>query len=186
VTVDREQQLVELVSESGEAIGSSTVARAHTAPGALHRAFSVLLFDDRGRTLLQQRSAVKTRFPLRWANACCGHPAPGEDVVMAAGRRLKEELGVRGVPLAEAGVYTYVASDPTTGRVEHEYDHVLVGRVGSGVELTADPDEVYATRWAPGETLSATTDEYAPWLAGVLTVARASGALSDTSLPQSY
>ena len=47
-----------------------------------------------GRTLLQQRAAAKTRFPLRWANACCGHPAPGEAVTVAAARRLGEELGV--------------------------------------------------------------------------------------------
>ena len=51
----------------------------------LHRAFSVLLFDDDGRTLLQQRAAVKSRFPSRWANTCCGHPGPGEPVVEAAG-----------------------------------------------------------------------------------------------------
>jgi isopentenyl-diphosphate delta-isomerase len=186
VTVEREQELVELVSPSGEPIGSATVAQAHTAPGALHRAFSVLLFDDRGRALLQQRAAVKTRFPLLWANACCGHPAPGETVIAAADRRLAEELGVRQVALAEVGVYTYLAGDPTTGRVEHEYDHVLVGRVGHNLELTADPDEVFATRWVPTDTLTASGAEYAPWLAGVLTVARTSPALSDSAPPRSY
>jgi isopentenyl-diphosphate delta-isomerase len=186
VTVERELQLVELVSPTGEAIGSSTVAEAHTSPGALHRAFSVLLFDERGRTLLQQRAAVKTRFPLRWANSCCGHPAPGEGVIAAAGRRLTEELGVKRVQLAEAGVYTYLASDPTTGRVEHEYDHVLVGRVGSDLELAADPDEVFATRWVRGEALTGSGDDYAPWLAGVLAVARTSSVLSDTSPTDTY
>ncbi len=174
MTVERELQLVELVSPAGDAIGTSTVATAHAAPGSLHRAFSVLLFDPEGRTLLQQRAATKTRFPLRWANTCCGHPGPGESVIAAATRRLMEELGVGNVTLAQVGVYTYRASDPATGRVEHEYDHVLVGRVPADLPVRPDPSEVVATRWIASEDLTATDEEYAPWLAGVLTVAHSS------------
>jgi len=51
---------------------------------------SVLLFDQEGQVLIQQRAAVKTRFPLQWANTCCGHPAPGQPVVEAAAIRLRE------------------------------------------------------------------------------------------------
>jgi isopentenyl-diphosphate delta-isomerase len=174
-----EHALVELVSPDGTPIGSSTVDEAHAGEGRLHRAFSVLLFDTEGRTLLQRRSATKTRFPLRWANACCGHPAPGDDVVAAAIRRLAEELGVRGVGLAPVGILTYAASDPATGRVEREYDHVLVGHVGSGLTSTPDPAEVASLRWAaPSAVLDDLTGtqsaEYAPWLPGVLRIALAS------------
>ena len=105
--------------------------RRTSAPGRLHRAFSVLLIDPPGRVLLQQRAAVKTRFPLRWANACCGHPAPGEDAARRRGnRRLREEIGV-GAGRADRGraCTSYYAEDPATGRVEYEYDHVLLGRI---------------------------------------------------------
>jgi isopentenyl-diphosphate Delta-isomerase len=170
----REETLVELVDADGRAIGSATVTLAHTAPGLLHRAFSVLLVDPDGRLLVQQRSAAKTRFALRWANACCGHPAPGESVAVAATRRLGEELGVREVPLTPLGVYRYQASDRATGLVEHEYDHVLLGRVASGVRLEPDPAEVAALRWLhPAQVrdhLAGSVDSYAPWLAGVLSV----------------
>ena len=87
----------------------------------------MLLVDPDGRVLLQRRAAVKTRFPLRWANSCCGHPAPGEPLAEAANRRLREELGAGPVELTEVGVYVYYAEDPATGRVEFEYDHVLRG-----------------------------------------------------------
>ena len=123
----REDHLVELVDSSGVVIGSSTVSEAHTAPGQLHRAFSVFVRDPSGRVLLQQRAAVKTRFPLRWANTACGHPVPGEDLPTAAARRVSEEVGIDGVELTPVGVYAYYAEDPETGRVEYEYDHVLVG-----------------------------------------------------------
>lgn len=168
----RESHLVELVDATGAATGSCTVAEAHTAPGRLHRAFSVLLVDDRGRVLVQQRASVKTRFALRWANACCGHPAPGQPVSEAAAQRLVEEIGVRGVALEEAGVHPYRAEDPRTGRVEHEYDHVLLGRVTPEVAMRPDPAEVAQVDWVEADTLRSglVTDptRYAPWLAGVV------------------
>lgn len=175
MTAERELHLVELVALDGRATGSATVAEAHAAPGMLHRAFSVLLFDDDGRTLLQQRAAVKSRFPNRWANTCCGHPGPGEPVVEAAARRLKEELGIAGVGLADIGVYAYAATDPATGRVEREYDHVVVGRVRGSVSTAADPAEVAELRWAEVHALSGDLTEnpatYAPWLRGVVGIA---------------
>jgi isopentenyl-diphosphate delta-isomerase len=171
--MSREQMLVELVDLDGLTVGSTTVAAAHTAPGRLHRAFSVLLVDKAGRLLLQQRAAAKTRFPLRWANACCGHPAPAKDLVADASRRLDDELGLGSIALTPAGVYVYRALDPVTERIEHEYDHVLVGEVAGEIPRP-DPAEVAALRWAdPDEVRRAITTEpwsYAPWLAGVLAV----------------
>jgi isopentenyl-diphosphate delta-isomerase len=168
----REEQLVELVDEYGTAVGETSVRLAHEPPGRLHRAFSVFLTDGAGRILLQRRAAVKTRFPLRWANSCCGHPGPEEPLAEAANRRLGEELGVPAVALTECGVHLYRADDPDTGRVEVEYDHVLRGALPAGVEVRPDPDEVAEVRWVdPAEAaadLVARPEAYAPWLVGVL------------------
>jgi isopentenyl-diphosphate delta-isomerase len=172
--VTREQHLVELVDTAGNAIGRTTVAEAHQSPGQLHRAFSVVLLDPRGRVLLQKRAASKIRFPLRWANACCGHPEPGVPVAQAANLRLDEELGLSrlDVDVDEFGVYVYRASDPATGLVEHEYDHVLVARVDSDLALLPDPAEVAEVRWADHSDIAAglarEPDSYAPWLPGVV------------------
>jgi isopentenyl-diphosphate Delta-isomerase len=171
MTSVRESHLVELVDVDGAPVGSTTVDEAHRAPGQLHRAFSVFLRDPAGRVLLQQRAAAKTRFPLRWANACCGHPQPGEEVTIAGARRLIEEIGVGGVMLTEVGIYSYYAEDPVTGRVEYEYDHVLLGNLTAAPAVLADAAEVAAVRWTSLPELRAAlvTDPraYAPWLAGV-------------------
>lgn len=171
MTTSREESLVETVDEAGQALGRCTVAEAHQPPGRLHRAFSVLLVDSASRLLLQQRAAVKTRFPLRWANTCCGHPAPGEVVTVAANRRLGEEIGIAPVTLTEIGVYTYYAEDPVTGRVEFEYDHVLLGSLDPDEPLRPDPTEVAELRWVPTDelrdALGADPHRYAPWLTGV-------------------
>lgn len=169
--VSRETHRVELVDPAGGPVGSSTVEVAHRAPGRLHRAFSVFLRAPDGRVLLQQRAAVKTRFPLRWANTCCGHPEPGEDVAVAAARRLVEEIGVAGIELTEVGRYSYYAVDPGSGRVEYEFDHVLLGDLPPGRVPAPDPDEIAEIRWVSVPDLereiAADPRRFAPWLAGV-------------------
>lgn len=75
--------------------------------GLLHRAFSVFLFDSKGRLLLQQRAPEKITFPGMWTNTCCSHPlaTPSETgdgldaavagVRRAAQRKLDHELGIK-------------------------------------------------------------------------------------------
>jgi isopentenyl-diphosphate delta-isomerase len=176
---DRERRFVELVDDTGAAAGACTVAEAHTAPGREHRAFSVLLYDLAGQVLVQQRATAKTRFAALWSNTCCGHPEPGQDVAEAATVRLTEELGIdpdHTPPLTNVGVHRYRAADDATGRVECEWDHVLVG-VYTGPAPAPDPVEVASIRWTdPGllkVDLQGNPDSYTPWFPGVLQVATA-------------
>src|SRR4029450_1690244 len=168
----RDRLLVELVDHIGRACGVRTVDEVHRQPGQLPRAFSVILKDQTGRILLQRRSAAKTRFASLWANACCGHPAPGQSVATSANRRLREELGLPRITLAEAGVYVYYAEDLITGRVEFEYEHGRVGNRGKNVPLTPDPNEVADRWWVNRDELTSSLDaepkSFAPWFAGVI------------------
>ncbi|HEX2417518.1 MAG TPA: isopentenyl-diphosphate Delta-isomerase [Micromonosporaceae bacterium] len=171
----RETHLVQLVDTGGAPLGVATVAAAHRLPGQLHRAFSVLLTDGHGRFLLQQRSARKTRFALLWANTCCGHPLPDEDLKTAGINRLRDEMGLAADDLSEVGRFVYRAEDPASGRVEYEYDHVLIGQVPVEVRPDPNPDEVAEWRWADLDTvradLAAHPARYAPWLGGVINIA---------------
>lgn len=75
--------------------------------GLLHRAFSVFLFDEQNRLLLQQRATEKITFPDMWTNTCCSHPLAVstetgstlpesiEGVKRAAQRKLEHELGIK-------------------------------------------------------------------------------------------
>jgi isopentenyl-diphosphate Delta-isomerase len=141
---------------------------AHRAPGTLHRAFSVFLFDPCGRLLLQRRSAEKYHFRGRWSNTCCSHPRPGESAPAAGRRRLGEELALD-VPLVDAGAFVYQAADPHSGLVEREYDHVLVGWVDpDATEPAPDPAEVEDIRWVGAGALRAALERqplrFTPWL----------------------
>ncbi|WP_435770289.1 isopentenyl-diphosphate Delta-isomerase [Nocardioides sp. SYSU DS0651] len=87
-------ELVVLVDEAGNAVGSAPKATAHHTRTPLHLAFSCYVFDDAGRLLVTQRALDKATFPGVWTNSFCGHPAPGEDLVEAVTRRAEQELGL--------------------------------------------------------------------------------------------
>ncbi|QEV21412.1 isopentenyl-diphosphate Delta-isomerase [Streptomyces alboniger] len=164
--------LLELVDEDGRTIGTAEKLSAHEAPGQLHRAFSVFLFDEQGRLLLQQRAAGKYHSPGVWSNTCCGHPYPGEAPFAAAARRTYEELGVSPSLLAEAGTVRYNHPDPESGLVEQEFNHLFVGMVQS--PLRPDPSEVGETAFVTAGELKARHEKgpFSAWFMTVLDAAR--------------
>ncbi|MCU1493876.1 MAG: putative isopentenyldiphosphate isomerase [Acidimicrobiaceae bacterium] len=167
-----ERRRVMLVDAGGTVLAEADKLAAHEAPGSLHLAFSVFLYRSDGRLLLQRRAAQKYHFPLYWANACCSHPEPGEPVVASAERRLREELGID-CRLTAVGTFVYRAVCPTSGLVEHELDHVLLGRTDR--EPVPAPSEVAATCWVLPEDIAAgrPAGDHAPWLAPGLDLAEA-------------
>lgn len=133
-----------LLDPTGRAIGRANKADIHKATTPLHLAFSVFLFDGRGKMLIQQRAWSKKTWPGIWSNACCGHPMPGETLEAAAHRRLYEELGITGVELKLAlPRFRYRAS--YQGVEENEICPVFVGIFDQ--EPNPNPSEVAATDW---------------------------------------
>ncbi len=136
---------VVLVDGSDVETGTAGKMEAHRDGGRLHRAFSILVFDREGRTLLQQRAAGKYHAPGLWSNTCCSHPRPGERLADAAHRKLVQELGFD-CPLTEAFAFTY-SVDVGNGMTEREFDHVFFGEFAGTVRPNSD--EVADFRWVP-------------------------------------
>ena len=156
------EERVILVDEAGREVGSEAKLAAHRH-GRLHRAFSVFVFDSDGRLVLQRRATGKYHSGGLWSNTCCGHPRPGEEITAAAERRLREEMGFECL-LEPAGEFTYWAE---LGKelVEHEYDHVFIGRLDATPK--PDPDEVAEWRFASlgqiRREIAVTPDAFTAW-----------------------
>jgi isopentenyl-diphosphate Delta-isomerase len=167
------QVMLELVDAEGRGVGVAEKIAAHMPPGQLHRACSVFLFDDRDRMLLQQRATGKYHSPGTWSNTCCGHPFPGEPPRSAALRRLREELGITPTELLEIGTVRYELRDPRSGLVEHEYNHVYIGRVRQNPR--PDPGEVGETAFVTSAQLAAlrAREPFSVWFATVAEVSLA-------------
>ncbi|HYO22341.1 MAG TPA: isopentenyl-diphosphate Delta-isomerase [Flavisolibacter sp.] len=135
------KQEVILVTEHDEAVGVMEKMEAHRK-GLLHRAFSVFIFDKRGKMLLQQRAPQKYHGGLLWTNACCSHPYPNERVEEAAERRLNEELGFT-TSLEKIFAFTYKA-EVENNLIEHEYDHVFAGEYEDAIHANSEEVATYA------------------------------------------
>ena len=83
------KEKVVLVDKNNKKIGIEEKIRAHTE-GKLHRAFSIFIFNSKNELLLQRRAKTKYHCGGLWTNTCCSHPRPGEKIIDAAKRRLKE------------------------------------------------------------------------------------------------
>lgn len=163
VAAEAPEQLI-LVDENDVCVGTMEKLAAHEGGGVLHRAFSVFIFDEQGRVLLQQRAAGKYHFGGLWTNACCSHPRPGEEVAAAARRRLREEFGFE-TTLEKSFSFLYHAHDAESGLSEWEYDHVFIGR-WQGIPKP-NPDEIADWKWlSPAELradVEANPRHYTPW-----------------------
>ncbi len=93
--VSFDDETIVLVDRHDNEIGFLSKAEAHRGKGLLHRAFSIFVFDENGRLLIQRRAAGKRLWPSYWSNTCCSHPRRGETIETAVHRRLHEELGLR-------------------------------------------------------------------------------------------
>jgi isopentenyl-diphosphate Delta-isomerase len=126
-----------LVDKDDRETGVMEKMEAHEK-GALHRAFSVFIFNKSGEMLLQQRAITKYHSGGLWTNACCSHPRPGELTLNAAERRLEEELGFK-TTIHKVFDFTYKAAFDN-GLTEHEFDHVFVGNYNE--HISPNPEEV--------------------------------------------
>lgn len=131
---------VVLVNELDEAIGSMEKLAAHQQ-GKLHRAFSVLLFNEKDEILLQKRALTKYHSGGLWSNTCCSHPRVDETIIAAGHRRLEEELYLK-AELENVFHFIYKA-ELDNDLTEYELDHVLIGRCSSfGVVNTEEASEL--------------------------------------------
>lgn len=153
---------ITLVDKNDVPIGVGEKMDVHRR-GLLHRAFSILVFNDAGELLIQRRALGKYHCGGLWANTCCSHPAPDESYLDAAHRRLLEEMGFD-CPLEEKFVFQYRAEFENE-LIENEIDHVFFG-AWNGVPKI-NPTEVCEYRWLQIEELfeeiKISPEKFAPW-----------------------
>ncbi|AMD19621.1 HCL530Cp [Eremothecium sinecaudum] len=159
-------------------IGSGTKKLCHLMEniekGLLHRAFSVFVFDEEGRLLLQQRASEKITFPDLWTNTCCSHPLCVDDEIGAKGnleakvqgakvaavRKLEHELGIPPLETLQKGKFHFLNRihymAPSNGPWgEHEIDYILFYKVAPNEKITVqpNPNEVRDCAWVNQQQL---------------------------------
>lgn len=161
--VSSESDMLILVNEKDETIGSADKAVCHDGEGILHRAFSVLLFNAKGEILLQKRADQKRLWGGYWSNSCCSHPRAGETMEEASVHRVWEELGLK-ADLTFLYKFQYQASFGVAG-AEHELCWVYIGFCDD--QPSTNINEISEYRYVSPEALAQELidhpDSFTPW-----------------------
>jgi isopentenyl-diphosphate delta-isomerase len=156
-----------LVNQLDEAIGTGEKLMVHQE-GLLHRAFSILLFNNKNELLIHQRTLDKYHSGGLWTNTCCGHPNANEEINQAAHRRLGEEMGLD-TPFDFLYKFQYRHAFEN-GLIENEIDHVFVGNYEGF--FIVNPEEVADYQWITIKNLlkdvSQTPEKYTFWFKEIL------------------
>ena len=143
------EEWFDVVDERDRVTGAAPRPEVHRR-GLRHRAVHVLVFDRRGRVLLQRRSAAKDAYPNTWDSSASGHVDRGEDYDACARRELAEELGVR--PARPPERFARIEACEQTGR-----EFVWVYTCGHDGAVRPAPAEISEVAWRPPEEVDAWT-----------------------------
>lgn len=143
--VEKPGELIVLVDDDGNEIGTAPKLASHHMHTPLHKAFSCYIFDKDGRFLVTQRALSKKVWPGVWTNSVCGHPGPGESNEAAIRRRTQDEVGI-GLEdiLIVLPDYRYT-TPPYEEVIENEICPVYLARANS--EMALNPSEVEDASW---------------------------------------
>jgi isopentenyl-diphosphate delta-isomerase len=164
VVEDSGSEALILVDEQDQDVGYLDKTACHEGRGILHRAFSLLIFNEDGALLIQQRAPSKRLWPLYWSNSCCSHPRSTETLEIATKRRLREELGIA-CPLHYLFKFQYQAQFDARG-AENELCSVFIGHTADALRINTA--EINDWRWVSPqilqEELAAQGDRtFTPW-----------------------
>ena len=151
-----------LVDEDDNIIGNDSKVNCHLGDGKLHRAFSVLLFNNSGDLLIQKRAREKITFPSIWANSCCSHPLHIESEINgiegaknAAKRKMEQELGIdpKEIDLNKLNYITKMRYKARADEkwIEYEIDYIFA--IKCDVEIAPNKSEIEDAKYVNPEEL---------------------------------
>ena len=160
------EEYVILVDENDNPIGKEEKVKCHLPNGKLHRAFTVLLFNEEGKLLLTKRSQSKMLWPNDWDGTVASHPRESETYVSSAERRLPEEIGVI-CSLEYLFKFEYHVLYKDIGS-ENEICGTLIGILRNSSTINLVKDEIVETKWVTVDELISELEEkpriFCPWM----------------------
>lgn len=159
-------EYVILVDENDNQIGLEEKVKCHLPNGKLHRAFTALLFDEKGNLALTKRSPSKMLWPGDWDGTVASHPRESETYVSSAERRMPEEVGIP-CKMDYLFKFEYHVPYKEIGS-ENEICGTLLGIIESPPKFKLIPDEINEFRMISSDNLTLdlkkNPQNYCPWM----------------------
>lgn len=140
---------LQIVDENDQPVGHATREEAWAKGFILRHAYMVIR-DQSGNFLLQQRSLKKKAGPGIWTWSATGHVDEGESYETAAHRELLEEVGLK-ADLEFVGKYR--STQPNDFGVLDVFVSIFTGTIDRSTPIMIDPEEVATTDWVSEKEL---------------------------------
>jgi len=152
------------VDENDNVIGTEEKMKCHDGDGILHRAFTLMIKNNKGEFLITKRSDKKRLWPGIWDGSISSHVHKGESYEDAARRRLPDELGVKSNKVDFLFKIRYQTRYKDVGS-ENEIDAFLI--VDGIDEVFPREEEISDYKFLSLEELNEDIEKnpknYAPW-----------------------
>ena len=142
----KNDELLDLVNEKDVVIGTVLKSEAHKDPTKILRQVDLVIFNDKGEVLLQQRSLNKRPNPGKWANSASGHVKAGESPDKAVIRETFEELGIKVKPVFFKKIFN-------EKRMESRFIWIYYVIAEGNPKLKIDNNELKGFRWIDPDIL---------------------------------
>ena len=155
-----------LVDGNDNPIGKEEKVKCHLPNGILHRAFTALLFDKKGRLVLTKRAKEKMLWPGDWDGTVASHPRESETYASSGERRMPEELGIQ-CKLNYLFKFEYHVPYKDVGS-ENEICGTLIGIIEDSTQFTQIEGEIDEIKWISAKELLSelkiNPKIYCPWM----------------------
>ena len=160
------EEYVILVDKNDNPLGIEEKVKCHLPNGKLHRAFTALLFDEKGKLVLTKRSSSKMLWPGDWDGTVASHPRESETYVSSAERRMPEEVGIS-CKFDYLFKFEYHVPYKDVGS-ENEICGTVLGIVNNSTQFNLIEDEISELKWiTPSELIDELKNKpqnYCPWM----------------------
>ena len=137
-------ELIEIVDENGNFTGQVVDKEYAHDHNLLHNEVAVFIINDKGETLLQNRSANKRFNPNKWA-ICAGHVDAYESIIDAAIREVKEEIGLN---ISKDKLYKYKEAEIFLRETNSHMTHYFYTKINKGInEFIIQKEELSEVKW---------------------------------------
>ena len=160
------EEFVILVDGNDNPIGNEEKVKCHLPNGKLHRAFTALLFNEKGNLVLTRRAKEKMLWPNDWDGTFASHPREGETYVSSGERRMPEELGIDGT-LDYLHKFEYHVPYKDVGS-ENEVCGTMIGIIDKSTKLKEIEGEIDEIKMISAQDLRLEIKKnpkiYCPWM----------------------
>lgn len=145
-------ELIDILDDEGNKTGIIKSKLEVHKQGLWHQVAHIWCVNSNNEILLQHRSKLMENYPDMWDISVAGHISSGEELISAAIREIKEEIGLDLNP-AELKLIGTVKKETVSNNetyFDNEFDNIYLVKIDLAInQLRLQEEEVEALSWVP-------------------------------------